>query len=55
MPLSVIRCANPARSTGVAFFADAGAVPQLWLFWLAPIIGALIAGYLTRWLQSASD
>jgi len=46
---------NPARSTGVAFFADAGAVPQLWLFWLAPIIGALIAGYLTRWLQSTSD
>ena len=46
---------NPARSTGVAFFADAGAVPQLWLFWLAPIVGALIAGYLSRWLQGASD
>jgi aquaporin Z len=46
---------NPARSTGVAFFADAGAVSQLWLLWLAPIIGALIVGYLTRWLQSTSD
>jgi aquaporin Z len=46
---------NPARSTGVAFFADAGAVPQLWLFWLAPIVGALLAGYLSRWLQGGSD
>jgi aquaporin Z len=36
---------NPARSTGVAFFADGGwAIPQLWLFWLAPIIGAAVAG-----------
>ena len=42
---------NPARSTGVAFFADAGAVGQLWLFWLAPIAGALIAGFIARWLQ----
>jgi aquaporin Z len=46
---------NPARSTGVAFFADAGAVPQLWLFWVAPIIGAVIAGYLSRWLQEGSN
>jgi len=35
---------NPARSTGVAFFNGNGAVGQLWLFWLAPIIGAAIAG-----------
>ncbi|KGN32974.1 aquaporin Z [Knoellia sinensis KCTC 19936] len=35
---------NPARSTGVAFFNGAGAPGQLWLFWLAPIIGAAIAG-----------
>ncbi|MBL0374446.1 aquaporin Z [Rhizobium sp. KVB221] len=36
---------NPARSTGVAFFAEGGWAPgQLWLFWLAPIIGAIIAG-----------
>lgn len=46
---------NPARSTGVAFFADAGAVTQLWLFWLAPIAGALIAGYLSRCLHAASE
>lgn len=37
---------NPARSTAVAFFNGDGAVGQLWLFWLAPIVGALIAGAL---------
>ena len=35
---------NPARSTGVAFFNLDGAPQQLWVFWLAPIIGAAIAG-----------
>lgn len=35
---------NPARSTGVAFFNGNGAPGQLWLFWLATIIGAVIAG-----------
>jgi aquaporin Z len=35
---------NPARSTGVAFFAGNGAPAQLWLFWLAPLVGAIIAG-----------
>jgi aquaporin Z len=35
---------NPARSTGVAFFNGNGAPGQLWLFWVAPIIGAAIAG-----------
>jgi aquaporin Z len=35
---------NPARSTGVAFFNGNGAPAQLWLFWVAPIIGAAIAG-----------
>lgn len=35
---------NPARSTAVAFFNGNGAPEQLWLFWVAPIIGALIAG-----------
>lgn len=33
---------NPARSTAVAFFADNGAVPQLWLFWVAPLVGAAV-------------
>ncbi len=35
---------NPARSTGPALFAGGWAVQQLWLFWVAPIVGALIAG-----------
>ena len=35
---------NPARSTGVALFAGGGYVAQLWLFWLAPIAGAALAG-----------
>lgn len=35
---------NPARSTAVAFFNGDGAPAQLWLFWVAPIIGAIIAG-----------
>ncbi len=33
---------NPARSTAVVFFADTGALGQLWLFWVAPLIGAAI-------------
>jgi len=35
---------NPARSTGPALFAGAWAVQQLWLFWVAPIVGAILAG-----------
>ncbi|HLY87464.1 MAG TPA: aquaporin Z, partial [Acetobacteraceae bacterium] len=42
---------NPARSTGPALFAGGEYVAQLWLFWLAPIVGALIAGFVTRWLH----
>lgn len=41
---------NPARSTAVAFFAGPGAVSQLWLFWVAPIIGGLLGGGLYGWL-----
>ena len=41
---------NPARSTGVALFVGDWALGQLWLFWVAPILGALVAGYLYRWL-----
>lgn len=36
---------NPARSTGVALFAGTELISQLWLFWVAPILGAIIAGY----------
>jgi aquaporin Z len=41
---------NPARSTGPAVFVGDWALGQLWLFWVAPLIGALVAGYLYRWL-----
>ncbi len=41
---------NPARSTGPALFAGGAYISQLWLFWLAPIIGAALAGFFTRWL-----
>ena len=36
---------NPARSTGPALFVGGGVLGQLWLFWLAPILGALVAGW----------
>jgi aquaporin Z len=39
---------NPARSTGVAVWAGAEAMGQLWLFWVAPIAGALLAGWVYR-------
>jgi len=39
---------NPARSTGVAVFVPDWALSQLWLFWLAPIAGAAIAGVVYR-------
>ncbi|HPW33381.1 MAG TPA: aquaporin Z [Arenimonas sp.] len=42
---------NPARSTGVALFADGGwALSQLWLFWVAPIIGAVIGAAIYRFI-----
>jgi aquaporin Z len=41
---------NPARSTGVAVFAGDWAIDQLWLFWLAPLVGAALAGLVYRWL-----
>ena len=41
---------NPARSTGPALFVGGWAVKQLWLFWLAPIIGAALAGVAYRFL-----
>ena len=41
---------NPARSTGPAIIAGGWAIGQLWLFWIAPIIGATIAGFVYRWL-----
>ena len=43
---------NPARSTGVALFEGGAAISQLWLFWVAPIVGAALAGIVYRWLGS---
>ena len=43
---------NPARSTGPALFAGPELFSQVWLFWLAPILGALLAGFLYSWLFS---
>lgn len=36
---------NPARSTGMALFAETAALPQLWLFWIAPIVGGVLGGF----------
>jgi len=41
---------NPARSTGVALFADGGYVPQLWMFWVAPIIGAALGAVIYKFI-----
>jgi aquaporin Z len=41
---------NPARSTSQAIFVGGWALSQLWLFWLAPILGAVAAGVIYRWL-----
>ncbi|MCO7517527.1 aquaporin Z [Pseudomonas guariconensis] len=46
---------NPARSTGPALFVGGWALQQLWLFWLAPLIGAAIGGALYRGLAPAPD
>ncbi len=44
---------NPARSTGVAFFAQTGALQQLWLFWLAPLAGGVLGAVI--WSILARD
>jgi aquaporin Z len=41
---------NPARSTGPALFVGGWALAQLWLFWVAPLAGAVIAGFVYKWL-----
>ena len=46
---------NPARSTAPALFVGGWAVQQLWLFWLAPLIGALVAGWVYRGFFEADE
>ncbi|MFV9677299.1 MAG: aquaporin, partial [Methanosarcinales archaeon] len=41
---------NPARSTAVALFAEPWALQQLWLFWVAPIVGAIIAAIIWKYV-----
>jgi len=41
---------NPARSTGPALFVGGWALEQLWLFWVAPLIGAIVGGVAYRWI-----
>lgn len=43
---------NPARSTAAALFADTAALGQLWVFWVAPIVGAVIAGVVWKFFES---
>jgi aquaporin Z len=45
---------NPARSTGPALFVGGWALSQLWLFWLAPIVGGALGGAVYRWVSSDS-
>ena len=46
---------NPARSTGVALFVGDWAVSQLWLFWVAPIVGAVLGAAIYRFIGSEKD
>ena len=46
---------NPARSTGVAIYAGAPALEQLWLFWVAPIVGALIGAWVFRAIRGQDE
>ncbi len=46
---------NPARSAGPALFVGGWAIQQLWLFWLAPIVGAAVAGLEYRWFAAEPE
>ena len=46
---------NPARSTGPALFVGDWAVSQLWLFWVAPIAGAILAGMIYRFFETPAE
>ena len=46
---------NPARSTGPAIFVQGWALQQLWLFWVAPVVGAALAGLVYPWIAGDAD
>jgi aquaporin Z len=54
--IPVTNCSvNPASSTGPALFAGGWALSQLWLFWVAPIVGALLAGLIYRTVFASEE
>ena len=46
---------NPARSTGVAVFAGGWAIGQLWLFWVAPIVGGVLGAWVYKFIGSGEE
>ena len=46
---------NPARSTGPALIVGGLALQQLWLFWVAPIVGGALGGFVYRWMNGGDD
>lgn len=46
---------NPARSTGPAIYVGGWAIEQLWLFWVAPILGAILAGVIYQFVAGSAD
>ncbi len=46
---------NPARSTSQAIFVGGWALSQLWVFWVAPVVGAISAGAIWRWISDDDD
>jgi aquaporin Z len=46
---------NPARSTAVVLFAQTGAAGQLWLFWIAPLLGAAVGAFVWKLLLSPGE
>ncbi len=46
---------NPARSTAAAVFAGGESIGQLWLFWIVPLLGAIVTGFLARVFYEPSD
>jgi aquaporin Z len=46
---------NPARSTGVAIFAETAAMGQLWLFWTAPLLGGVLGGLIWKFLLATDE